>query len=291
MLYQAMKEKKDFVKTCQSLGFKEAPFSQIISSPQGKTPEDRWPHSGWKLHVASNVTHMSPIAHVVVPILLEGNTPFKAVIHSNILDSYLKNTQTGKFITIYCKNYDQALYLAKKLDKTLIPLKEQGISLKQNEIPWGDAQLGQSGLLFIRYGGFEDHHVTMVWPKGTPIHNEKWGYKISIGDMREVPIPEMIVRYDLPITNAGDRSIADTTLFPGLDLRWPIPGTTHTVRWPKGPSDYGSFPHKTWKDVSSMLAKIKSASPDRDKEFIQRIQNIIECNVKEYEDNMRHAKN
>ncbi len=150
---------------------------------------------GWKIHVSAQPHSATRILKAVLPILKESmqnhHIEFKVVKsipylrRLNYLSPYIKGdeTQPGKFITIYTKSAYVAEFLIDKLDKKLI---QEG--LKPNDFMpiKGDAAVGSSGGLYIRYGSYTGNYLVQIKPDGTILSEE------NVLDDRTVPWPDFM---------------------------------------------------------------------------------------------------
>lgn len=119
------------------------------------------PSEGWKLHVSADPASAPRIAEIVLPLLRAQNVPHKVVNSPETL-AEMKGTQVGKFITIYPENAAQAKAIAKTVDGAL-----KGKGLKGPRIE-GEKLIGESGLVYTRYGGFTKSTVTHPSGKEVP---------------------------------------------------------------------------------------------------------------------------
>jgi hypothetical protein len=131
---------------------------------------------GWKIHISAQ-SNMQKIAALVMAVI------DKDIYHANPKNSEIKysytlfkiantlpsmrtinyiignlkgdgrETQVGKFITIYPANKKHALALAKSIDEQLLWALRGKILCKDDFYPlMGDALVGESGGVFVRYG-------------------------------------------------------------------------------------------------------------------------------------------
>lgn len=118
---------------------------------------------GWKIHVSAQPNSALKIAKIAIPILhshkVDGKicSSLDALRHLNflpIVDSRAA-TQAGKFITVYPANEKAANEIAKDLDKAFVGAMARGEIHPYDfcELS-GDAMLGRSGAVYVRYGGF-----------------------------------------------------------------------------------------------------------------------------------------
>lgn len=146
---------------------------------------------GWKLHISAQPSSAKKIAEIAVPILEEMHIPYKICISLNAL-RHLNTTiakgetQMGKFIAIYPKTNDDANRIATALDEAFTQAIDSGRLHPYDFCELlGDAQLGHSGALYVRYGAFQPTKV--IKDKRTvPLYPQKSVPKIS--PFKDLPI-------------------------------------------------------------------------------------------------------
>jgi hypothetical protein len=120
------------------------------------------PEQGWKLHVSATVLTAGDTLRKVAPLLSDKATLFKAPhslqelirINSGVYYGY---SQVGKCITVYPRNDEEAVYLARRLC----------------ELTWGmpaptvpfDKRISQDCCVYYRYGAFRS--MDILDPDGT----------------------------------------------------------------------------------------------------------------------------
>lgn len=111
------------------------------------------PDEGWKMHVSTSPERSYQVADRVLPLLREMEVPHKVMTDPA---SYAQMTggQTGKFITIYPESSQQAAEIARALDHRIKDLGEGAPVIA------GERPLGNSGMIYTRYGGFTKSTVT-----------------------------------------------------------------------------------------------------------------------------------
>jgi hypothetical protein len=76
-----------------------------------------------------------------------------------------RESQTGKFIVIYADDADQAYFLTKEIDQLFLDAKASGFLQDSDFYPLiGDAMVGRSKGVFIRYGCYADNPFIKVNP-------------------------------------------------------------------------------------------------------------------------------
>jgi hypothetical protein len=108
------------------------------------------PSQGWKLHVSAGVLTASEVLRRCLPILLDGDVPFKVLSStpklSALNDGRGGASQVGKFITVYPNSDDDAVRLARALDAATANLSGPAIP--------SDRPLRPNSLVHYRFGGF-----------------------------------------------------------------------------------------------------------------------------------------
>lgn len=127
------------------------------------------PKQGWKLHISAMPHSAEKIARLILPYLgkevsykLYGSLPLMRTMWYYD-ETSMSKTQIGKFITIYPQDIGQAKYLAETIDAILLKAINSGELDPINDfMPLsGDAQLGESGGLWTRYGVMAGHNDNM----------------------------------------------------------------------------------------------------------------------------------
>jgi serine/threonine protein kinase len=103
---------------------------------------------GWKLHLSTTSAQAKPLLTVVLPLLAQAQTIFKCAASRSVIDQLnggeLGETQVGKAITIYPRNDDEAIQLARDLRTATVGFEGPEIAT--------DLKLGD--IVYTRYGGF-----------------------------------------------------------------------------------------------------------------------------------------
>jgi hypothetical protein len=126
----------------------------IVKSPwRFNRPADNT--QGWKLHISATILSAGDVLDRARAVLDRAGVAYKctetlgvvALLNTG-LPSY---SQTGKFITVYCRNADEAVGLAAELDAATA-------GLPGPEAPF-DLPYRRGGLVYYRYGSFSAHTV------------------------------------------------------------------------------------------------------------------------------------
>lgn len=141
-----------------------------------RKPHD--PEQGWKLHVSATILNASDLLEIVAPFLENQEAFYKAPeslrelkkLNSGIYYDY---SQIGKFITIYPRNDEHAVFLAEKLHR----MTPQNFS---PTIPF-DLRYQPQSSIFYRYGAF----------KVKKIENTDGTIVLALNDEKGNPIPDV----------------------------------------------------------------------------------------------------
>jgi hypothetical protein len=110
------------------------------------------PDQGWKLHISATILSASTVLETVAPFLENQGALFKAPVSLRELKKinsgiYYNYSQIGKFITVYPKTNEQAVFFAEQLHQ----LTEQ---FQAPAVPF-DFRLKQESCIYYRYGAFK----------------------------------------------------------------------------------------------------------------------------------------
>jgi len=108
---------------------------------------------GWKMHVSVSPERSYQVADRVLPLLREMEVPHK-VMTDPAAYARMTGGQAGKFITIYPESPQQAAEIARALDRRIRDFKDGAPVIA------GERPLGDSGMIYTRYGGFTKSTVT-----------------------------------------------------------------------------------------------------------------------------------
>ena len=113
-------------------------------------PEVQPRDQGWKLHLSATLASANEVLRRAVPVLIEAKAPFKVASTAADLASLNSNhcprPSSGKFITVYPSDDDQAVALMASLDRATAGLPGPAIL--------SDRPYRQGGLVHYRYGAF-----------------------------------------------------------------------------------------------------------------------------------------
>jgi hypothetical protein len=111
-----------------------------------------YPIEGWKFHISATSQSALKIARVILPVLKKWQINYKIAPSSDFLATQLTGTQKGKFITIYPPE-NNLKEIAIDLNHALLSaLKGKILQRNDFESLTGDAMLGSTGGLYVRYG-------------------------------------------------------------------------------------------------------------------------------------------
>ena len=183
---------------------------------------------GWKIHISAQPSSALKIAEIAIPIIKAHDVPFKICKSLDALRSLnllaLTNSryemQSGKFIAMYPDTPELSAKLAKSLDDAFIEaLRTESLHSYDFYELMGDAMLGESGAVYIRYGAYTDRSQIRENRK-LPIIPQKSDENSSVVPSSS-PFKNMIIRFNgkiLPYDNCSEW-IADTRYLSG-DLLW-----------------------------------------------------------------------
>lgn len=205
---------------------------------------DTVPDQGFKIHVSAKPETALKIAKIVLPILKESNVAYKIMFDlpymrtTFYLDQYInpshiigknRGTQTGKFITIYAKDPQNAHDVMQKLDEAF---KREELSPSDFEKIIGDAQVGESGGIFVRYGLFVGGiPLRPLTPDNQPFNKDlmkKYKIPTKLNDERVYPWPNYM--------NIKEVWKESDSPFGILNVTWTNPNNPRqTITWTKRP--------------------------------------------------------
>ncbi|MDQ4092015.1 MAG: class IV lanthionine synthetase LanL, partial [Actinomycetota bacterium] len=154
------------------------------------------PPQGWKLHLSATVSSAKTVLTQALPLLLEGGSAFKfAATLTHIAQLNSRTTprgHSGKFITIYPQNDEEAVALAEKLHQATAGLAGPRIL--------SDRPYAPGSLVHYRYGAFvEERRLSndglYTWvildPEGNPVEDRRIGQYVPPTWAR-CPFPEPV---------------------------------------------------------------------------------------------------
>jgi serine/threonine protein kinase len=127
--------------------------------------EDQLPDQGFKIHISATSRTAGEVMQRVIPICLEKQTAFKALIDGFILDfTNSKNyarASSGKFMTIYPKSQQECGDLLEELQEATTGLDGPYVL--------SDARFADSKVVFYRYGGFRQRFQLNIFGEIVPM--------------------------------------------------------------------------------------------------------------------------
>jgi tRNA A-37 threonylcarbamoyl transferase component Bud32 len=128
------------------------------------TPEVPPRDQGWKLHVSATLASADEVLRRAVPVLIDAGAPFKVASTAADLASLNSNhcprPSSGKFITVYPRDDDQAVALMASLDRATAGLP--------GPVILSDRPYRPGGLVHYRYGAFRGR--TYISNDGDVVH-------------------------------------------------------------------------------------------------------------------------
>jgi hypothetical protein len=156
------------------------------------------PPQGWKLHLSATVSSAKTVLARVLPLLVDGGSAFKfAGTLAHVAQLNARTTprgHSGKFITVYPGNDEDAVALAEKLHQVTTGLAGPRIL--------SDRPYAPDSLVHYRYGAFvEERRLSndglYTWvifdPDGNPVEDRRVGQYVPPTWAR-CPFPEPVVR-------------------------------------------------------------------------------------------------
>ncbi len=168
---------------------------------------------GWKLHVSAKPTSLEKILEIVKPVLQKYDPHFKYTSSFGLKHLLAQPTQRGKFITIYPDSLIHANEIAEAIDSILQAaiLEEKIDPFTDFETIVSDAQLGNTGGLFTRYGEYKKGLCTITkahcFLKSLDALDCSENHIIK--DARIAPLPEFAHDW-----------LTDASPFPNLKMEW-----------------------------------------------------------------------
>ena len=128
------------------------------------TPEVPQRDQGWKLHISATLASADEVLRRAVPVLIDAGAPFKVASTAADLASLNSNhcprPSSGKFITVYPRDDDQAVALMASLDRATAGLP--------GPVILSDRPYRPGGLVHYRYGAFRGR--TFISNDGDLVH-------------------------------------------------------------------------------------------------------------------------
>lgn len=245
------------------------------------------PKQGWKIHIPALPHSAQKIASLVMAVidkdialanLPESNTNYKHTFFKIIetipfmrstyyivgnLRGDGRETQIGKFITIYPANKKHARAIAARIDDLFYFAKLGDILKDQDFYPLsGEAELGQTGWVYIRYGNMTSTFDQINYKKYMPArakeievikkkNKSKNNNNSKEADVSEISILEtdrsVFVQDDRfhpwpDFMNKNEESWRDARdPFPDLNMRWRPNPQTDYIYWHSRPNTWGDL--------------------------------------------------
>lgn len=144
------------------------------------------PDQGWKLHVSATILNAPASLNRIAPVLRDSGVQFKAPrslndvlkLNSGLLGTY---SQIGKIITVYPRNEDELLKLARVLHQLTYRFRAPSVPF--------DLRYNQTSNIYYRYGAFKRRELARdgsVLPAVISAQGE------LVPDVRENPKPDWV---------------------------------------------------------------------------------------------------
>ncbi|HXF90321.1 MAG TPA: hypothetical protein VNJ29_00160, partial [Candidatus Nitrosotenuis sp.] len=202
---------------------------------------------GWKIHISALPHSAKKIASLILPEInnlphQKGPRVFYKIIGSLPLMRTMwyvygkvkgQESQVGKFLVIYPDNGAHAYELVKKIDNILVSAKKRGLLKDSDFIPLlGDAQVGYSGWVYVRYGGLTVHQVKKLDPmEATMQLGEESSIELFQDDDRFHPWPDFM--------NKGNMFWkSQPNPFYDLPLKWTPINKRKVITWENRPNSW-----------------------------------------------------
>ena len=163
------------------------------------------PEQGWKLHVSATILNAADVLEVVAPFLEARKAYYKAPVSLFELKKinsgiYYDYTQIGKFITIYPRNDEDAVFLAKNL---------HDLTARHSSptIPF-DLEYQPQSSVFYRYGAFRIKELKLPDGKVVLAMRDEKGEFIADERDSEKPFPTWVSN---PFPVKKSRTLAKTS--------------------------------------------------------------------------------
>jgi serine/threonine protein kinase len=152
-----------------------------------REPQD--PEQGWKLHVSATILTAVRILEIVAPFLENQKALYKAPVSLKELKKinsgvYYDYTQIGKFITIYPRNDEQAVYFAERLHQLTYQIPAPSIPF--------DSKFKPEGCVYYRYGAFRVNEITQSDGTFILAMRDPQGNLIPDARNNEKPFPDWV---------------------------------------------------------------------------------------------------
>lgn len=161
---------------------------------------------GWKIHISAMPYSAEEIAKLILPKIegvpsqkgktvsykIIGSIPLMRTLYSLKYASG-KETQPGKFLVIYPENTEHAYELAKVIDQVILDAKQSGQLSDNDFLPLlGDAEVGESHQVYVRYGRHTGGLVKMVDNMNISMTQESGQFSNTVEDDRFTPWPDFM---------------------------------------------------------------------------------------------------
>jgi len=158
------------------------------------TPDIAQRDQGWKLHVSATLASAHEVLRRAVPVLIDAQAPFKvastAADLATLNSTHCPRPSSGKFITVYPLDDDQAVTLMASLDQATAGLPGPAVL--------SDRPYRQGGLVHYRYGAFRgrayisndgDLVHAIVGPDGELVEDKRTAH-FSPPEWVQPPLPD-----------------------------------------------------------------------------------------------------
>lgn len=206
---------------------------------------------GWKIHVSAMPHSGKKIAEIVLPIARSPSYLSQGVV-GKVMSSiplmrtlwslaYIngEETQPGKFIVLYACTTNLAYDLIKNIDDALLEAKQKNI-LHDSDFQRliGDANVGHSGGVFVRYGGFTQNKLSILSPSQIDIPHKT---NAIAYDNPSLPWPDFMNKEGSYFKSKDESWLNQANPFKDLPLKWHPYGKTTVMTWETRPNSWADL--------------------------------------------------
>lgn len=123
-----------------------------------------FPKTGWKFHISAQMSNALEVAQSILPLLIRFEAEHKVDV-SDGWDKPEKDSQLGKFITVYPSDDKSTVTMADILNRKLKSIGLAGIPIPN------EYQVGNTGMLYMRHGQLKACTFTEYKKSDIPIKN------------------------------------------------------------------------------------------------------------------------
>lgn len=261
---------------------------------------------GWKIHITAMPHSATKIAQLVLPEITQNQLPgqqssfvsYKIIRSIPLMRTFwaLRNvtgqeTQPGKFLVLYPDSWVHSYHLVKKIDEILNNSLRKGLLKKSDFLPLiGDAQVGTSGGVYVRYGRYTQGKVKRLTPLDETMPSEVAGLPMFDEDDRFYPWPDFM-------NKKNEYWSSHESPFHELPISWTsFVNPKHKINsWQKRPTSWQEIAEgeeveelEKSKDKSEeMEAAAREQQEEADRLLAMKLQTEEETFLKDHEEQVR----